>query len=70
MSARIKELYSKAKLKIKGKGIHTYAFHKMAVGIKKANPSYSMQRAYAIAMGSLGRNKAVKKSHWAERKGK
>lgn len=66
MSAVIKKLYTKAGIKPPdGKGIHTKKFHEMAVAIKRENPSYSMDRCYSIAMGQLGRNKAVKKSHWA-----
>ena len=68
MSAIIRATYKKAGLKPPdGKGIHTKKFHEMAVAIKRDNPSYSMSRAYSIAMGQLGRNKAVKKSHWASR---
>lgn len=63
------EMYRKAGVPAPdGKGIHTEKFHAMAIGIKKANPEYSMERAYAIAMSKLGRDKAVKKSHWASRK--
>jgi len=66
MSAVIKKLYTKAGIKPPdGKGIHTKKFHEMAVAIKRENPQYSMSRCYSIAMGQLGRNKAVKKSHWA-----
>lgn len=64
MSKRIKEKYRKAGLKPPdGKGIHTEKFHSMAVGIKKANPSYPMERCYKIAMGQLGPAKAVNPSH-------
>ena len=66
MSAKIKEMYRKAGVKIDGKGIHTTKFHEMALAIKKKNPDYPMSRCYAMAMGTLGRNKAVKKSHWSE----
>ena len=59
-------MYSNARIKAPdGKGIHTKKFHEMAVAVKRNNPGYSMSRAYSIAMGKLGRNKAVKKSHWA-----
>ncbi len=64
MSKRIREVYKKAGLKgPDGKGIHTLKFHKMAAGIKREHPEYSMQRAYKIAMGVLGPGKAVKKKH-------
>jgi len=65
MSKKIREMYKKAGVPAPdGKGIHTEKFHRMAIGIKKSNPGYSMERAYRIAMGQLGRDKAVKKSHW------
>jgi len=71
MSKAIMALYTKAGIKPPvGKGEHTYAFHKIAVGIKKAHPDYPMSRCYAIAMSMLGRNKAVKKSHWRNKNGK
>jgi hypothetical protein len=73
MSAKIREMYVKAGLTPPvGKGEHTQKFHSMAIGIKKSNPGMSMNSAYAIAMSKLGRNKAVKKSHWNPnyRKGK
>ena len=64
MSKRIKELYHKAGLKPpNGKGIHSHAFHSMAVAIKTENPEYTWSRCYAIAMNKLGRNRAVKKGH-------
>jgi hypothetical protein len=64
MSEKIRQIYRLAKLKAPdGKGIHTKKFHEVAVAIKKSNPSYSMSRCYAIAMGTLGRNKSVKKVH-------
>ena len=64
MSAAIKKKYRDAGLKPpKGRGIHSEAFHTMAIAIKKENPSYSMSRCYAIAMSKLGRNRAVKKGH-------
>ena len=66
MSAVIKKLYTKAGIKPPdGKGIHTKKFHEMAVAIKRENPGYDMSRCYSIAMSQIGRNKAVKKSHWA-----
>ena len=47
----------------KGKGLHTVAFHKRAIAIMKGNPDMPRDRAYAIAMKQLGRNKAVKTAH-------
>lgn len=65
MSSRILKLYQKAGVKApKGRGVHTEAFHKMAIAIKKANPSYNLSRCYSITMSNLTRNKAVKKRHW------
>lgn len=67
MGEKIKQLYRNAKMKPpKGKGEHTEAFHKRAIAIKKSNPEYSMDIAYATAMKQLGRNKAVNPSHWSE----
>ena len=64
MGKAIKKIYRHAGIKApEGKGIHTRKFHEMAVAIKKENPSYPMSRCYAIAMGRLGRNKAVNPSH-------
>lgn len=66
MSAKIREMYKKAgRSAPDGKGIHTETFHEMATDIMRDNPGYSKERAYSIAMGKLGRNKAVKKSHWS-----
>jgi len=65
MSKRIREIYRrKGVTPPDGKGIHTEKFHDVATSIKRDNPSYSMSRCYEIAMGRLGRDKAVKKSHW------
>lgn len=64
MSREIRELYKKKGVTPPdGKGIHTKKFHDIATSIKQDNPSYSMSRCYAIAMGQLGSAKAVKKSH-------
>jgi hypothetical protein len=64
MSERIREIYREKGVEPPdGKGIHTIAFHDMATSIKRDNPDYPMSRCYQIAMGRLGRNKAVKKSH-------
>ena len=67
MSEEIRSFYKKAGLAAPdGKGIHTERFHKTAIGIKKKNPSYPMSRCYKIAMGTVGRDKAVYKSHRRE----
>jgi len=64
VSKVIKKLYHKKGVPAPdGKGIHTYKFHDMATSIKKEHPDYPMSRCYAIAMGQLGSEKAVKKSH-------
>lgn len=64
MSRAIMKLYEEKNVpKPDGKGIHTYKFHDIATSVKRDNPSYSMNRVYAIAMGKLGKEKAVKKSH-------
>ena len=64
MSQAIKKLYrEKGITPPDGKGIHTKNFHEIATSVKRDNPSYPMSRAYAIAMGRLGAEKAVKKSH-------
>jgi len=69
MSERIRKMYRKKGLKPPdGKGIHTAKFHEMATSIMRDNPGYSKSRAYSIAMGKLGRDKAVKKSHWGNKK--
>jgi hypothetical protein len=65
MSKEIKKMYKKAGIEAPdGKGIHTRKFHALAIKVKKGNPEYTMDQAYATAMEILGRNKAVKKSHW------
>ncbi len=68
MSAKIREMYRKAGRTPPnpGKGIHTEKFHEMSTAIMRDNPGYSKSRAYAIAIGKLGRDKAVKKSHWGK----
>jgi hypothetical protein len=68
MSESIRKIYRKKGIKPPdGKGIHTRKFHDMATSIKRDNPGYSMSRCYKIAMGRLGRNKAVKKRHWGDK---
>ncbi len=64
MGKQIREIYRKAGVKApKGKGIHKKKFHEVAVAVKKKNPGWTMNRAYATAMSTLGRNRSVKKSH-------
>jgi hypothetical protein len=61
MTKRIRQLYRNAGLKPPdGKGIHTTAFHKCVVKVTKAGTA---KNPHAVCMKSLGRNKAVKKSH-------
>ena len=65
MSKAIKALYSEAGVKApEGKGIHTKAFHSCVVGYLKKGLSYN--EAAKRCMGGLGRDKAVKKSHWSK----
>ena len=45
------------------KSIHTPKFDKMVTAIKRGGSDVN---PYAVAMAKLGRNKAVKKSHWKE----
>jgi hypothetical protein len=67
MTASIKKLYTSKGLRPPdGKSIHTYAFHAMATELMKKG--FGKPNAYAIAMSKLGRNKAVKASHWAKGK--
>ena len=68
MSKAIKAIYEKAGVRPPdGKGIHTEKFHEIAVAVKRDNPGYSMGRCYRIAMGNLGSEKGVKKSHQRNR---
>ena len=61
MGKQIREVYRKAKVKApNGKGIHTKKFHEVAVAVKKKNRGWSMSRAYATAMKTLGRDRSVK----------
>jgi len=65
MSQKIRAIYRKAGVESKmpeGKGIHTEAFHSCVVNYLKKGFSYD--EAAKRCMGGLGRNKAVKKSHW------
>ena len=69
-TADINKMYSDAGLPTPdGKGEHTKAFHKLAVGIAKDyvksgdSPKEALSKAYPTAMKQLGRDKAVKKAH-------
>ena len=63
MSRRIKSEYTKAGLNPPdGKGIHTLRAHKCVVNYLKKG--MSKEEAWKRCMGGLGRNNAVKKSHW------
>ena len=63
MSKEIKKLYTKERLTPpSGRGIHTKAFHECVVNYLKKGFSY--KEAAKRCMGGLGRNNAVKKSHW------
>ena len=67
MSAKIKGYYRKAGFKPPdGKGIHTEAFHRCVVGVKKdirAGKTKKGTNPYAVCMPSLGAGGAVKKGH-------
>lgn len=73
MSKEIINAYKKAKITPpKGKGIHTIAFHELAIDIMKPMKKGGLTKkekgiAYATAMGILGPKKAVKKSHWSNK---
>lgn len=63
MSKSIKTLYAKEGLTPpEGKGIHTKLAHACVVGYLKKG--VSKDEAWKRCMGGLGRDKAVKKSHW------
>jgi hypothetical protein len=68
MSKDIKALYKKAGVSMRragikeGKGIHTAAAHKCVINYVKKG--FASDEAWQRCMGGLGRNKAVKKSHW------
>ena len=67
MSEEIRKLYHKAWVSPPdGKGIHTKAFHECATNYMKKG--LSKEEAYKRCMGGLGRDEAVKKSHWSSRK--
>ena len=67
MSKEIKKLYKRAGLKPpKGKGIHTLKFHRCVVECKvgqRKKGRKKVRSCHAVCMASIGRNKAVRKSH-------
>jgi hypothetical protein len=64
VSAKIREMYRQAGISAPnpGKGEHTEKAHAMVIELRKKG--MSKDNAWATAMSTLGRNKAVKKSHW------
>lgn len=69
-SADIKKMYKDAGLPAPdGKGIHTKAFHELAIKIAKGytakgdSGQEALDKAYPTAMKQLGKEKAVKKAH-------
>jgi len=69
-TADIKAMYKAAKLPAPdGKGIHTKAFHELAINVAKGyveggdTPQEALDKAYPTAMKQLGKEKAVKKAH-------
>lgn len=71
----IKQMYRNAGLPTPdGKGIHTKAFHELAINVAKGyvkggdSPKEAMDKAYPTAMKQLGKGKAVKKVHRSEAK--
>jgi hypothetical protein len=61
VSKKIKAMYRKAGMKPpKGKGIHTEKFHRCVTKVGKRG---GVTNPYAVCMASLGKKKAVKKSH-------
>jgi len=71
MTKAIKKIYAKAGVSMKkagikkGKGIHTSAAHQCVANYVAKGMSSS--EAWKRCMGGLGRNKAVKKSHWKKK---
>ena len=55
-----------------GKGIHTKAFHKLAIDVAKGyvrsgdTPKQALDKAYPTAMSRLGKGKSVQKAHRSE----
>jgi len=69
MSEQIRKIYRKAGIKPPdGKGVHTAAAHQCVVNYRKKG--MSKNEAWKRCMGGLGRNRAVKKAHWASNLGK
>ncbi len=63
MSKAIRKAYRQAGLTPpKGKGIHTLRAHKCVIRYLKKG--LSKDEAWKRCVGGLGRNLAVKKSHW------
>ena len=64
MSKKIMAMYKKAGVSppSPGKGIHTEAAHSCVINYRKKG--MAKDEAWKRCMGGLGRNKAVKKSHW------
>jgi hypothetical protein len=63
MSENIKKMYRRAGLKAPdGKGVHTSRAHSCVIEYLKKG--FSKNEAWKRCMGGLGRNLAVKKSHW------
>ena len=69
-AANIKSMYKSAGLPAPdGKGIHTKAFHELAIKVAKGyveggdSPQEALDKAYPTAMEQLGKEKAVKKPH-------
>lgn len=61
MSRKIRAMYKKAGIKApNGKGIHTEKFHKCVVDVSKKG---GVKNPHAVCMASIGKEKAVKKSH-------
>lgn len=71
----IKAMYKSAGLPSPdGKGIHTKAFHELAIDVAKGyvkagdSPEEALKKAYPTAMKQLGKEKAVKEPHRSESK--
>ena len=63
MTEAIKRAYSSAGLKApKGKGIHTLKAHRCVISYLKKG--MAKDEAWKRCMGGMGRDLAVKKSHW------
>lgn len=67
MSQAIKQMYRQAGLNPpKGKGEHTMKFHRCVVQCAKDQGGVieGKVNCWAVCMASVGRDKAVRKSHW------